>query len=127
MAATWWHLETNSSIMSVLHARPKVVTFGRMSEKGLKEIKDSSDFAVTRTVTVYLTEGNDLKIKKAELEKSFFTVTTQELEPGKRYQFLLKPILGNLSKGQNNDLLRIHTNQANNETLEIPVNFDILE
>ena len=76
---------------------------------------------------VYLPEGNNLKIKKVELEKSFFTVTKLELEPGKRYQLFIKPILEKLSKGQNSDLLRIHTNQEHNEVLEIPVHFDILD
>jgi len=114
-------------IMSVLYVRPKVVNFGRMSENSLKQIKNSGDFFVTRPVMVYLTKGNNLKIKKVELEKSFFTVTKQELEPGKRYQLLLKPILEKLTKGQNNDLLRIHTNQEHNEMLEIPVRCHILE
>lgn len=113
------------AIMSVLQARPKVVNFGRMSENGLEELKNSTDSFMTRPVMVYLTQGNNLEIKKVELEKSFFTFTQQELEPGKRYRLLVKPILEKLSRGQNNDLLRIHTNQEHNDILEIPVHLNI--
>jgi hypothetical protein len=120
-------IQVMGAIMSVLYVRPKVVNFGRVSEKGLKEIKSSGDFFMTRPIMVYLTEGNNLKIKKVEFEKSFFTVTNQELEPGKRYQLFIKPILDELSKGQNNDLLRIHTNQKDNDMLEIPVHLNILD
>ncbi|MBN1841905.1 MAG: hypothetical protein JW883_06440 [Deltaproteobacteria bacterium] len=115
------------AIQPLVVARPKVLTFGSMPEKDLTQMRQSGSFVATRQVMVYLAKGNNLKIKKVELEKSFFTVSTKELQPGKRYQLLLKPILEKLTKGQNNDLLRIHTNQEHNEMLEIPVHFHILE
>lgn len=115
------------AIMSNVHARPRVLTFNRMSEERLEQLKQPGSFIRIRPVMVYLSKGNNLKIKKVELEKSLFTVTTKELEPGKRYRLLVKPILEKLTKGQNNDLLRIHTNQEHSEILEIPVRFEIFQ
>ena len=120
-------IQVMGNVMSNLHARPKVVSFGHISASRLKQMLASGERVMTRPVMVYLTKGGDLEIKRVELEKSLFRVTQEELVPGKRYRLVLKPVLEELSKGENKDVLKIYTNQEQTETLEIPVRFEIMD
>ncbi|NVL89631.1 MAG: hypothetical protein HWN69_01360, partial [Desulfobacterales bacterium] len=99
--------------------------FGRMSEERLGQLKKNSR-TMTRSVTVLLNKGNDLKIKKIELEKSLFRVKTKHAKPGRMVQILVEPVLEKLGKGVNQDRLKIYTNQKGREVLEVPIHLDLL-
>jgi len=108
-----------------LEVRPKILNFGRMSKERLGQLKKNSK-TMTRSVTVLLNKGNDLKIKKIELEKSLFRVSTREVKPGRMVQILVEPVLEKLGKGVNQDRLKIYTNQKGREVLEVPIRLDLL-
>ena len=108
-----------------LEVRPKVLNFGRMSQKRLSEIKGNKG-TMNRSVTVLLNKGNDLKIEKVELEKSLFKASAKQIKGGQRVQILVEPILEKLKKGANLDRLKIYTNQKDSKALEVPIRFDII-
>ncbi|NVM57847.1 MAG: hypothetical protein HWN51_06995, partial [Desulfobacterales bacterium] len=108
-----------------LEVRPKILSFGRMSAEQLRRLKTKGRF-IRRPVMVLLNKGNDLKIKKVELEKSLFKVVTKEMQGGRAVRLLVEPILEKLKKGTNVDRLKIHTNQKDREVLEVPLRIEVL-
>ncbi len=112
-------------IRGLLEVRPKILNFGRMSQKRLGQLKDNAG-SMTRSVTVLLNKGNDLKIEKVELEKSLFRASTKHIKPGQRAQIQVEPVLEKLKKGANLDRLKIYTNQKDHKVLEVPIRFDLI-
>jgi hypothetical protein len=115
------------AIQSLVVTRPKELTFGSMSKNVFSQANQSDGFSPIRQVMVFLTKGDNLQIEKVEMEKPLFIVTKEDLEPGKKYNLVVKPIPEKLSQGQNDDLLRIHTNQEHRAIIEIPVHLNITE
>jgi hypothetical protein len=118
-------IQISGDIRGRLEVRPKILSFGRMSQQRLEQLKKSSS-AMTRSVTVILNKGNDLKIEKVELEKSLFRASTKQTRPGRTAQILVEPVLEKLKKGANQDRLKIYTNQKDRKVLEVPIRFDLL-
>jgi hypothetical protein len=94
-----------------------------MSEEEIKNLK--GDGNLKRPVTIFMRKGNDLEIKKVEVEKSLYQVDTKEIIKGRSVQVMVKPILGNLVKGNNLDRLKIYTNQKSREVVEVPIRFEV--
>lgn len=107
-----------------LEVRPISLTFGRIPFEQIKKLEANSR-PMTRSVTVLLHKGNNLKIEKVESANSLFTASTQELQPGRANRISVAPILENLEKGNNNDRLKIYTNQKDREILEIPLSLEL--
>jgi len=118
-------IQITGDIRGRLEVRPKMLSFGRISQQRLGQLKNSS-MVMTRSVTVLLNKGNDLSIEKVELEKTLFRASTKETRPGRMAQILVEPILEKLKKGANQDRLKIYTNQKGREVLEVPIRFDLL-
>ena len=108
-----------------VEVRPKALSFGRMSEERLEQLKTNNRF-LRRPVMVVLNKGNDLKVSKVELEKALFKAVPQPIRQGRTAQILVEPILEKLQKGLNEDRLKIYTNQKDREVLEVTVSFEIL-
>jgi hypothetical protein len=119
-------IRISGNIRPPVEVRPKALSFGRMSEGRLQQLKKNGR-SMKRSVTVLLNKGNNLKIKKVALEKSLFKAVTREVRPGRIVQLLIEPILEKLKKGPNADQLKIHTNQKNAELLVVPISFKILQ
>jgi ribosome-binding ATPase YchF (GTP1/OBG family) len=115
----------SGNIRALLEVRPKVLSFGKMSEERLQQLK-STNKLMKRPVVVLLNKGNDLQIEKVELAKSLFKVVKQEQWRGRRIQFMVEPVLEKLKKGPNADILKVYTNQKDKEVLEVPVQFELL-
>ena len=111
-------------IRAPVEARPKVLRFGSLSGERVKELEKTGKL-MKLPVTVFLNIGEDLEIQKVEVQKSLFEVVTKEMQPGRKVQLLVTPILKRLKKGPNTDLLIIHTNQKDYEILEVPIHFEI--
>jgi hypothetical protein len=105
--------------------RPKTLNFRRFSLERLKQLKDRPG-GMTRSVSVILNTGSDLKIEKTELDKSLFKASTKAVKSGRVAQIMVEPVLENLKKGANQDRLRIYTNQKGYEVLEVPIRLDLL-
>ncbi len=118
-------IQITGDIRGRLEVRPKMLSFGRMSQQRLGELKNTPT-AMTRSVTVLLNKGNDLRIEKVELEKALFRASAKETQPGRMAQILVEPILEKLKKGANQDRLKIYTNQKGREVLEVPIRFDLI-
>ena len=118
-------IQVTCDIRGRLEVRPKVLNFGRMSQKRLGQLKDKAG-SMTRSVTVLLNKGNELKIEKVELEKSLFKASTKHIKPGQRAQILVEPVFEKLKKGANQDRLKIYTNQKGHKVLEVPIRFDLI-
>jgi len=114
----------SGNIRPPLEVRPKALSFGRMSESRAQQSKQSGR-PMTRSITVLLNKGNDLKIQKVESDKSLFKVVTKEVKPGRMLQLSVEPILEKLKKGPNLDRLKIHTNQKHAELLVVPISLEI--
>jgi hypothetical protein len=112
-------------IRGLVEVRPKALNFGRVSQKRLPEIKSQSR-GMTRSVSVILNKGTDLKIEKAELEKGLFKATVKPVRSGRVAQILVEPDYDGLKKGANQDRLKIHTNQKEGKVLEVPMRLDVL-
>lgn len=119
-------IRISGNIRPPLEVRPKVLSFGRMSEGRLQQLKQHGR-AMKRPVTIVLNKGGDLKIEKVELEKALFKVTTEEVKPGRLVQLLVEPILENIKTGPNEDRLKIHTNQKVAQLLVVPISLEILQ
>ena len=118
-------IQVTCDIRGLVEVKPKVLNFGRMSQKRLSELKENKGI-MNRPVTVLLNKGNDLQIEKVELEKSLFKASTKQIKGGRRAQILVEPILDKLVKGANLDRLKIYTNQKDSKVLEVPIRFDII-
>lgn len=118
-------IQVMGDIRGRLEVRPSILDFGRVSQERLGQLKNNPR-AMTRSVTVVLNKGNDLKVEKVELEKSIFGVSTKETQPGRMVQILVEPVLEKLKKGINLDRLKIYTNQQGREVLEVPIRFVLL-
>lgn len=118
-------VQITGDIRGRLEVRPKILSFGSMSQERLGQLKKNPR-AMTRSVTVVLNKGNDLKIEKVELEKSIFRVSTRQIQQGRMAQILVVPVLEKLKKGANQDRLKIYTNQKGREVLEVPIRLDLL-
>ena len=119
-------IQITGQVRGRLEVRPKVLSFGRISQERLKQLKSNSK-GMTRSVTVILNKGNDLKIEKVELEKTLFRVSnTRQVQPGRVTQILIEPVLDKLKKGANQDRLKIYTNQKDREELDMPIRLDLL-
>ena len=118
-------IQVIGDIKGRLEVRPRILSFGRVSQERLEQLKNSPK-VMTRSVTVLLNKGNDLMIKKVELEKSIFRVSTTQIQQGRTAQILVEPVLEKLKKGANEDRLKIYTNQKGREVLEVPIRFDLL-
>jgi hypothetical protein len=116
----------SGNIRPPLEVRPQALSFGRMSETRVEQLKKNGR-SMTRSITVLLNKGNDLKIEKVESDKSLFKVVTKEVKPGRMVQLLVEPILGKLKTGPNADQLKIHTNQKQAQLLVVPISFEILQ
>ena len=114
-----------ANIRGNLEVRPNAVTFGRMPYKRLETLKTSTK-PMTRSVTVLLHKGKDLKIEKVEMDNALFSTSTRELQPGQATRINVQPVLEKLKQGTNQDRLRIYTNQKGREVLEVPVTFELL-
>jgi hypothetical protein len=119
-------IRISGNIRPPLEVRPQALSFGRMSESRVEQLKKNGR-SMTRSITVLLNKGNDLKIEKVESDKSLFKVVTKEVKPGRMVQLLVEPILGKLKTGPNADQLKIHTNQKQAELLVVPISFEILQ
>jgi hypothetical protein len=115
----------SGNIRALLEVRPKVLTFGKMSEERLRQL-ESTNKSMTRPVVVVLNKGNDLQVEKVELAQSLFKVVKQEQWRGRRVQFMIEPVLEKLKKGPNTDVLKVYTNQGDKQVLEVPVQFELL-
>jgi len=113
-----------ANVRGRLEVRPKTLTFGRMPYERLEQLKSGSR-AITRSLTVLLNKGNDLKIEKVEIDSALFTFSTQEIQPGRAMRITVRPALEKLKKGANQGLLKIHTNQKGRELVEVPIRFDL--
>ena len=119
-------IQITGQVRGRLEVRPKILSFGRISQERLKKLKSDSR-GMTRSVTVILNKGNDLKIEKVELEKTLFRVSnTRQVQPGRVTQILIEPVLDKLKKGANQDRLKIYTNQKDREELDMPIRLDLL-
>ncbi len=118
-------IRVSVNVRGPVEVRPKALSFGRMSEERLQQLKTNNRF-LRRPVTVVLNKGNDLKVTKVELEKSLFKAVPKPLQQGRMVQILVEPILEKLQKGLNEDRLKIYTNQKDREVLEVTVSFEIL-
>jgi hypothetical protein len=118
-------IQITGDIRGRLEVRPKMLSFGRMSQQRLGQLKNGSR-VMTRSVTVLLNKGNDLSIEKVELEKALFRASTKQTRPGRMVQILVEPVLEKLKKGANQDRLKIYTNQKGRKVLEVPIRFDLL-
>ena len=118
-------IQISGQIRGRLEVRPKILNFGRMSQERLRQLKKDSK-ATTRSITVILNKGNDLKIERVEMENSLFKVSTRQVRPGRMTQILVEPVLDKVKKGANQDRLKIFTNQKDHEVLEVPIRFDLL-
>jgi hypothetical protein len=105
--------------------RPKTLNFGRLSSERLEQFKNQQK-GMSRSVSVILNAGTDLKIEKTELDKSLFKATSKGVQSGRVAQIVVEPVLEKLTKGANQDRLRIYTNQKGNEVLEVPIRLDLL-
>ena len=119
-------IRISGNIRPPLEVRPQALSFGRMSESRVEQLKKNGR-SMTRSITVLLNKGNDLKVEKVESDQSLFKVVTKEVKPGRMVQLLVEPILGKLKTGQNTDRLKIHTNQKQAELLVVPISFEILQ
>lgn len=113
------------NVRPLVEIMPKALNFGRLSEEQLTELNKSGEL-IERPVKVVLNKGDNLKVKKLELEKSLFRVVSREMKPGRAVQLQVQALLGKLKKGSNEDLLRIYTNQRYGEILEVPIRFEVL-
>lgn len=113
------------NVRPLVEVMPKALNFGRLSEEQLAELNKSGEL-IRRSVTVLLNKGNNLKVNKLEVEKSLFRVVSREMKPGRAVQLQVQALLGRLTKGANEDLLRIYTNQRYAEVLEVAIRFEIL-
>jgi hypothetical protein len=118
-------IQITGDIRGHLEVRPKILSFGRVSQERLGQLKNRP-MGMTRSVTVLLNRGNDLKIEKIEIEKSLFKASTKQIQPGRIARVLVDPILEKLKKGANQDRLKIYTNQKGREVVEVPIRFDLL-
>jgi len=118
-------VKITGNIRGRLEVSPSILSFGRMSQERLEQLKNDSR-VITRSITVRLNKGNDLKIRKVELEKSLFRVSTREIQRGQVVQVVVEPVLEKLRKGANKDRLKIYTNQKGREVLEVPITFELL-
>lgn len=118
-------IRVNGNIRSVLEVRPNAINLGKMSQERIGQLtKGAGSFK--RPATIILNRGNDLEIRKLELEKSLFTATIKNLHPGRIFHIVVEPDFEKLVKGKNEDRLRIYTNQRGNEIVEIPLTLEIL-
>lgn len=117
-------IRISGNVRATVEARPRTVSFGRLSQERVAQAKTGDRFA-RRPVTIVLNKGNDLKINKAELEKSLFKAVVTVLTPGRTVRVFVEPIAEKLKKGVNMDTLKIYTNQKGLEFLEVPVRIDI--
>lgn len=113
------------NIRGRLEMSPGILSFGRMSQERLRQLKNDSR-VITRSITIRLNKGNDLKIRKVELERSLFKVSFKEIQQGQVVQVVVEPVLEKLKKGVNKDHLKIYTNQKGREVLEVPISFELL-
>ena len=81
---------------------------------------------MTRSISVILNKGTDLKIEKTTLEKSLFKVSVKPVQSGRVAQILVEPDYDKLQKGTNQDRLKIYTNQNGGKVLEVPIRLDVL-
>lgn len=114
------------NIRPALEVRPKAINMGQMSQERIDELTKKGAIPFRRPATIVLNKGNDLQVKKLELEKSLFTATFKDLHPGKMVHIIVEPDFEKLKKGKNEDRLRIYTNQQGNEVVEIPLTLEIL-
>jgi len=112
-------------IRGLVEVRPKTLNFGRVSQKRFEQIKNQPR-GMTRSVSVILNKGTDLKIEKTELEKSLFKVSVKPVQSGRVAQILVEPVFDKLKKGANQDRLKIYTNQKGGKVLEVPMRLDVL-
>jgi hypothetical protein len=112
-------------IKGLLEVRPKALNFGRVSQKRFEQIKNQQR-GMTRSLSVILNKGTDLKIEKTELEKSLFKVSVKPVQSGRVAQILVEPDFDKLKKGANQDRLKIYTNQKEGKTLEVGIRLDVL-
>jgi len=117
-------IRISGNVRAIVEARPKGLSFGRLSQDRVAQAKTKDRFA-RRPVTVVLNKGNDLKVTKVELEKSLFKADVKELTPGRTVRIFVEPVSERLKKGLNVDSLKIYTNQKDVELLEVPVRIDI--
>lgn len=119
-------IRVSGNIRPSVEARPKALSFGRLSEDRVRQLKTKGT-PMRRPVTVILNKGPDLKINDVYVEKSLFKVVgMRELQPGRMYQIQIEAVLEKLTKGKNTDKLKIQTNQKDAGVLEVPVRFEIL-
>lgn len=119
------YINITGDITELVNVNPSVLSFGRISLDRLEEWKNNAA-GMTRSVVIKLNKGNDLEIKKVELDKSIFKASAKEVEAGKRAQILVEPVLEKLQKGTNEDLMKIYTNKKGHEVLTVPISFDLL-
>lgn len=118
-------IQISADIRGRLEVRPKILNFGRMSQKRLEELKKNQK-GMTRSVSVILNKGGNLKVEKVEMEKSLFKASTEPIKPGQLVRITVEPIYEKLVKGANLDRLKIYTNQKDSQVLEVPMRFDLL-
>ena len=119
-------IRISGNIRPPLEVRPQALSFGRMSESRVEQLKKTGR-SMTRSITVLLNKGNDLKIEKVESDNSLFKAVTKEVKPGRMVQLSVEPILEKLKKGPNADRLKIHTNQKKAELLVVPISVEIFQ
>jgi hypothetical protein len=117
-------IRISGDIRPTVEARPKALSFDRVSEERLEQLKKNGR-SMKRPLVVVLNKGNDLKIEKTELEKSLFKVLVKPVQPGRTVLLVVEPILEKVKKGPNTDRLKIYTNQKGCEVVEVSINFEI--
>lgn len=118
-------IRISANMRPAIELRPKALSFGRIPEERLDQLSKQGR-ALKRPIMVVLNKGQDLEVKGLEWEKSLFKAVPKEMSKGKMTQILIEPIFENLTKGPNEDHLKIYTNQKGNEVLEATVRFEVL-
>jgi hypothetical protein len=117
-------IKIQGNIRPPLEVRPKTLNFGGLSAERLQMLM-GKEISMRRPILVMLNRGEGLKINKAELEKTFFKVVSIRQLGDQKVQLQIEAALGKLKKGLNVDHLRIYTNQADEQVLEVPVQIQI--
>ena len=118
-------IHVSANVRPAVELRPKALNFGRIPEERLDQLSKEGR-ALKRPIMVILNKGQNLEVKKVEWEKSLFKAVSKEMSKGKMTQILIEPIFEKLTKGTNEDHLKIYTNQKDNEILEATVRFEVL-
>lgn len=117
-------IPVRGNIMAYVKVRPDSLNFGRFSESRVQELSKAKNSSAQRPVMVVANIGEDLEVKKVEVEKSTFKIESKVVTPGRMVQILVEPIFLKMKPGKNEDMLKIYTNKKGCEIMEVPLLFE---